>query len=505
MSRTREFLDNLTHEQLLGRLNLALDGGGLGIWDWDLRDDSVQFDHRWCEMLGLEHATTSMELATWSERVHPDDLDACHRDIRAHLEGRTERYENVHRMRHADGRWIYILDRGRISGRDVDGRPIRFTGTHLDVTVTERARRVLQREQEQLERLVANLPTGVAMFDRAGRLLAMSPGWCELHRVEAEELRGHTLAEAAPALAGRWGAALDDAIGGRRRGAEEEPVVIDGETRWLRWELRPWRNVDGAIGGALHTVEDVSTWVRERHELEREREARLASLAIFAGGVAHELNSPLQVITFELEIMGRELLRPQPDLAELGRSVGSVVTTVRRAASITHALRTLSRDASHDPTAPVPVRTLLADVGALCRRRCEGGGVELVIDDRTGGAEVEGRSAELLAALVNLVHNAHDAAREGQPWIRLEVERRGEAVVFRCVDGGPGIAPEHARRMMEPFFTTKPVGVGTGLGLTLAQAMAVRNRGYLRHMAGEAHTTFELGVPRAGWMDPVAP
>jgi len=118
----QEFLDNLTHEQLLDRLGLALAGGGLGIWDWDLRDNSVQFDARWCEMLGLDHAQTPMNLQTWSERVHPEDMASCLADIQAHLEGRTDRYENIHRLRHTDGEWRYILDRGRISGRDADGK-----------------------------------------------------------------------------------------------------------------------------------------------------------------------------------------------------------------------------------------------------------------------------------------------------------------------------------------------------------------------------------------------
>ncbi len=121
--RLREFLDHPTHEELLDRLDLALEGAGLGIWDWDLRDDAVQFDRRWCEMLGLDHTVTPMHIDTWRERVHPDDLDGCYRDIAAHIEGRSPRYENTHRMRHADGTWVHILDRGRISGRDDSGRP----------------------------------------------------------------------------------------------------------------------------------------------------------------------------------------------------------------------------------------------------------------------------------------------------------------------------------------------------------------------------------------------
>lgn len=148
MSLTRRFLDELTTTQLLERLDLALAGADLGIWDWDLRDNSVQFDRRWCEMLGLDHASTPMLLDTWSTRVHPDDIEGCYRDIRAHLEGRTAHYENVHRMRHADGRWIFILDRGRIAGRDEEGKPIRFTGTHLDITAIELAERRAHREEQ---------------------------------------------------------------------------------------------------------------------------------------------------------------------------------------------------------------------------------------------------------------------------------------------------------------------------------------------------------------------
>jgi PAS domain S-box-containing protein len=154
MTLVRRFLDALTSEQLVERLDLALNGANLGIWDWDLRDNSVQFDRRWCEMLGLPHETTAMVLDTWSSRVHPDDLDSCYRDIQAHLEGTTPHYENIHRMRHADGSWHYILDRGRISGRDEGNTPIRFTGTHLDVTELETARgRARLEEQARLETL----------------------------------------------------------------------------------------------------------------------------------------------------------------------------------------------------------------------------------------------------------------------------------------------------------------------------------------------------------------
>lgn len=115
-------------------LDLALEGANLGIWDWDLRDDSVKFDKRWASMLGLDVNEIKMELATWESRVHPDDIKKCYDDIKAYMNGETSEYENIHRMLHHDGHWVYILDRGRFSDKDADGKPIRFSGTHFDVT-----------------------------------------------------------------------------------------------------------------------------------------------------------------------------------------------------------------------------------------------------------------------------------------------------------------------------------------------------------------------------------
>lgn len=116
------------------RLEYILDGAGLGSWDWWLETNEVAFDRRWCEMLGLQKEETPQILDTWTLRVHPEDIKGAYDDINAYLNGETEVYENIHRMRHTNGEWIWILDRGRVSSRAEDGRPLRFTGTHLDIT-----------------------------------------------------------------------------------------------------------------------------------------------------------------------------------------------------------------------------------------------------------------------------------------------------------------------------------------------------------------------------------
>lgn len=121
------------------RLKLVLDSTRLGMWDWNPQTDEVVFDRNWAEMLGLTLEDLSMTLEDWSSRVHPDDLDKAMQDIQAHINGDTDFYENLHRMRHADGHWVYILDRGRVVEFDADGKAVRFTGTHADLTPLKQA------------------------------------------------------------------------------------------------------------------------------------------------------------------------------------------------------------------------------------------------------------------------------------------------------------------------------------------------------------------------------
>ncbi len=142
------------------RLDLALTGAELGVWDWDLATDAVVFDTRWAAMLGHGIHEIPGNLAAWSERVHPDDMPGVNAALKEHLEGRTPIYRAEFRMRHASGGWVWILDTGKVLVRDADGRPLRAAGVHQDITRRKR----LEKEAVQQERLAAvgQLAAGIA-------------------------------------------------------------------------------------------------------------------------------------------------------------------------------------------------------------------------------------------------------------------------------------------------------------------------------------------------------
>lgn len=143
--------------ELSERLNLVLEGTRLGMWDWNPNTNDVIFDERWAEMLGYSFHEIEQKLETWSSKVHPDDLASCFEDIQAHMEGKTDFYENVHRMQHKDGTWHYILDRGRIVKRNSAGEVIRFTGTHTDITKEKNAEQNAIRALDSKSKFFANM------------------------------------------------------------------------------------------------------------------------------------------------------------------------------------------------------------------------------------------------------------------------------------------------------------------------------------------------------------
>lgn len=130
---------------------LALEGGELGAWDLHVPSGVATVNERYLEMLGLTPGRVEPSVETWLRHVHPDDLPQVTAAFKAHLRGDTEVYEAEHRMRHASGTWIWVLDRGQVTDRAPDGRAIRVCGTLLDITERKAVERELSEEKQLLE------------------------------------------------------------------------------------------------------------------------------------------------------------------------------------------------------------------------------------------------------------------------------------------------------------------------------------------------------------------
>ena len=304
-----------------------------GLWDWDVTTGHVVFSPRWAAMLGHAVEELAPHVRSWEERVHPDDLPEVARLVRAHLDGRTAIYETEHRVRHRDGHWVWIRDRGKVVARDAAGRPLRAVGTHTDVTEL-RARRdeaaaaqaQARRALEELEALYTTAPVGLAFLDAELRFVRINERQAAMNGVPAAEHLGRTLAEVLPALAPAVEPAIrrvlatgESVLDVEVRGATAAPA--DGDRVWLA----SWRAVpaaDGSIRGVTAAVLEVTDRVRAEAAL-RDSEARARALvANLPGGAAFVVDDDLRY-----RIAGGEALRDAGFTPEhfVGRTVAEAL------------------------------------------------------------------------------------------------------------------------------------------------------------------------------------
>jgi diguanylate cyclase (GGDEF)-like protein/PAS domain S-box-containing protein len=239
-----------------------------GLWDYDVRDNSMYFSPRWRTMLGYG-ATT--EIPEWRLLVHPDDMAQVQAQLREHLEGRTDLFESVHRMQHASGEWRWI--QSRVKGRvDENGRLKRLVGVETDITERKLYEEALFREKESAQITLQSIGDGVVTTDADSRVQYLNP--------VASELTGWKLDDAV-------GRAIDEIF----RGFHEEtcepienPVAIamrrnrpiksvrpallirrDGNELYIESTAAPIRDPVGGVSGGVLVFHDVS----ESRELNR--------------------------------------------------------------------------------------------------------------------------------------------------------------------------------------------------------------------------------------------
>ena len=172
------------------RWRYALEGAGEGVWDWDIRTDEVKYSRRWKEMLGYSEHEIENRFSECETRIHPDDVKNVMTDIQAHLAGRTPSYSNEHRIRHKDGSWRWIHDRGLVTSRAEDGKALRMIGTHADITERKLAESELREQRDLNDAVVEAASNVIIVLDRSGRFVYINRATEELTGYHRKELLG---------------------------------------------------------------------------------------------------------------------------------------------------------------------------------------------------------------------------------------------------------------------------------------------------------------------------
>src|SRR6266576_3051264 len=303
------------------RLRLAQQAACIGTFDWNIRTGVNTWTPELEAMYGLPPGGFGGTQTAFENLVHPDDRAGVIKLVDAAMKS-GQPTKGEWRVVWADGGVHWIAGRWQVF-RDASGEPSKMIGVNVDVTerkLAEEARlevnraleaqaALLQSREELLKIFVKNVPAGVAMVDREMRYLQVSDRWCADYSVESSQVLGRSQYEVLPDIPQHWKEMHRRGLAGETLRADEDRWDREGGTTWLRWEIRPWQNLDGLPGGILIFSEDithrkhaeeallgVSRKLIEAHEQERTRIGRdlhddfvqrLALLAVELDGVQH--------------------------------------------------------------------------------------------------------------------------------------------------------------------------------------------------------------------------
>lgn len=225
--------------------------------------------------------------------------------------------------------------------------------------------------------------------------------------------------------------------------------------------------------------------------------AKMSSLGQMAGGIAHEINNPLTIISLYgtkiKDLMGTQKIDPELILNYANR----IQETTQRIAKIIRGMRDFCGDGDKDPYQIVSLKTLIDDTLSFCHEKKLRMGIAFYWKQPNKNVDIECRPVQISQVILNLMNNACDAlAGEANKKIELEIIEEEKFVEIYLSDTGHGIPVEIRDKIFHPFFTTKDVGQGIGLGLAISKGIIESHGGTLTFESCPQGTRFKIRLPK---------
>lgn len=510
------------------RLNMAMQGAGLNVWEWRIDRDLFRVEGESGPMPGTGDGTYNRRF--WRSMVHHEDLEQVERRLQDHLQGKSIDYTSEHRIRTPWGEWIWILETGRVIERNVQNQPLRVAGIQLDITQQKLLEQRLRVSETRTRQIFESTLDAIVCIDPRGIVVEWNKNAEQLFGWLAEEAISSPLqdlltpGELCEDRSAEFLQLFKTGIS-RVLGQRLEATALHRDGRRLIIEL----NVNRVMLDGQETYTAFMRDVTEQKSLEAQlaQAQRLESIGSLAAGVAHEINTPVQFVNDSVHFLGEgfrelcqllqgmkeacqkaetssewdqlmarlEALEQEADAEYLTDNMPKALDRAQGGLDrISEIVRSM-RDFSHQHTSPHAYVDLNRSLqSTLTVARNEYKYVAEVETDFGDLPEVFCHGGELNQVFLNLVINAAhaieekygDSGRLGK--LRVESRFDGEFVRIRFQDDGCGIPEGIRHRIFEPFFTTKKVGKGTGQGLSIAYSIIYKKHG------GKIEVESQVGV-----------
>ncbi len=450
------------------RFELAMDTTKDGLWDWDIKTDEVIFSKTWKEMLGFKEDELENSFESWASRVHKDDFKKAEKDLHEHLNGVTEYYENIHRMRHKDGHWVWILDRGK-TVFDENNKPIRMIGFHTDISSQKEAEKKIEEQKDEFEKIFSNSNDAIAIVDLNTNFLNFNDAYLQMTGYTREELLSKSCIELTfeEDIEATEQALAEVFANGHIENFEKRCIVKGGRSLLSSMNIALMSDKKRLI----LTTRDI-TQVKNSQSQEK-----LASMGEMIGNIAHQWRQPLTVITTNASGVKLQKELDLLDDETFNKAMDSIISQSKYLSETIDDFRAyIKDDKQREETTIIYIlnKTLSLNEASLKNNHIE------VITDFKSDLKVYGYKNELVQSFLNIINNATDAIKERlvsdtARIILISTKKSRSGLTIEIKDNAGGIDKSILPRIFEPYFTTKHQSVGTGIGLSLSHDILVNH------------------------------
>lgn len=488
------FYTNITDKKIQqARLSQLLASNEIGTWEFLLEEERFLADEHCFNLLGYGD-NQDHSLKAWLDKVNPDDVPALKESFYKHLKKENEFFNAVYRVG-INGEERYIHTKGKLIEINALGTPKRMVGLVHDVTSFKLMENQIEEQKDFYQSLLDNLPVPLFVKDATDFTFTF---WNK----KAEE---------------SWGKLRQDVIGKNDydffpkieadffRKKDQEvmaaitPIDIAEEaiTTPIGVRLFQTRKVPLIQNGKRFLL-GISQDITDRVEAQKKLliSSKMAAIGQMAGSIAHEINTPLSVITMLSGQFKRSLNRENCTTETGIEFANKIEKTAFRISRIIRGLKHVSRDGSNDPMQIVTMGSIIEDTLEVCQMGLERAGIPLEVLPYNKEDSVSCRSTEISQILLNLINNSKDAVMDlPEKWIKIKIKTTKASIIISVIDSGSGIPQQYQSKLMSPFFTTKAVGNGTGLGLSISRQIATAHGGNLELDNKNPNTCFKLTLP----------
>jgi two-component system, NtrC family, sensor kinase len=339
------------------------------------------------------------------------------------------------------------------------------------------------------ENIIESISVGVLACDLEHKIEAWNSPMEALYGLERSEAVGKRLEDVFPADL----LATLPLLAEPRRAESFYKVRLsarDGRERIVNVTITPLVGKDETVIGRLISFNDLTERVNLEDQLMQSE--KLSSIGLLAAGVAHEVNTPLAVITSQAQMLSRQLDADDPR----SKTLEKITKQAFRASEIVNSLLKFSR-VSGSEFSELDVNKIIRETLSLVEPMLKGSKISLNTQLTTALPAVYGNHGKLQQVFMNLIMNARDAMPRGGE-LTLATEAENGSVLVEVSDNGMGIPSEHLNKIFDPFFTTKSTSRGTGLGLAVSYGIIREHAGQIRveSVVGRG-TSFRLEFPAA--------